>query len=139
MYIPRFTTISLWILTTFVLVSTALKYEPQQRQPLAPFSASQELNVDKESISRLLQATPLSSSTPKNLLPTAENFSLKGIVYATTAEQSRALIQSPGGKIESFAPGRQLPNGARLIRIERRSITYELQGALQQRHLPTPP
>ena len=134
MHTPRLASFGLWALTAFILVSIFLKYEPAAQHSLPPVSAKRaEAAFDAQSIAYLFQAqTPVA----KDASTTKGSLILKGIAYTTTAGQSRALIQTAAGKLKQFKEGQRLPNGAQLVHIDRRAITYEDNGTRQQVQLP---
>ena len=137
MHAPRLVSFSLWALTAFILVGTYLKYASPQPTPLPPFSIERSASYDPENFHRLFPITAEPSIKTKTT--SSSDLSLKGILFSNDSRQSRALIQSKGAKAKAFAVDQQLPNGAQLLKIDRRSITYELQGQQQQILLPKKP
>ncbi|MGE8397779.1 MAG: type II secretion system protein N, partial [Comamonas sp.] len=62
---------------------------------------------------------------------------LLGIIFSKSHAQSHAVLQGNDGVSRRYIVGSQLPNGARLVDISKRQITYEFDGI--QTHLALPP
>jgi len=139
MHASRLTSFFLWAITSFFLIATFLKYEPiKTQQALPPISTPPEISFSAADIEYLFQTSTPASTTPVET-KASSSLNLKGIVYSSVPGQSRALIEASPGKVVQYAQGRQLPNGAELIQIDRRSITYQLDGQQHQVLLPKRP
>lgn len=132
MFAPRLASFVLWAAAIFTLAGIAIRYEPSGLTELPAISTPANISYSAAQIQHLFAAdTALEAKNVRT-----SDIQLKGIVFTTPPSQSRALIQISGGKVMTYSPGSQLPNGARLVEINQRAIVYEQLGTRHEVELP---
>lgn len=138
MKLPQIASFSLWSLTAFALTGFLLALRTPSLEPLNHMVELDSVSHAQSDVTSLFQAAAAASATVTTVAPTSGHASLRllGIVFSTPPTQSRAVLQGSDGVSKHFVIGSTLPNGAQLVDIAKRQITYELNGVQTQLALP---
>lgn len=123
----QITSFFLWGITAFAAVGLFLSLPTTK---IAPVQAIRDMPSAAFSVSDMtalfMPATLTSPSAP--ITNASGSLHISGIIFSNREQQSRVLIPSVGGRPQPFAVGSTLPNGGTLRSIEKRRVTYELNG-----------
>lgn len=118
---------------------------PNQALPPPPANsatAATALQIDYRKIAalhlfgRAEQAAPARSSAPLDAPETRLNLTLRGIIFNTDPQQTRAIISAPGRDDEIYRAGAQLPGGATIDQIYADRVMLLRNGQYETLRLP---
>lgn len=134
----QITSFFLWSITAFAAVGLFLSLPANKITPIQAVSDIPSAAFSVSDMTALFK--PASPTSPLAPIAThSGSLKISGIIFSNNDQQSRVLIPSVGGRPQAFAVGSTLPNGGTLRSIEKRRITYELNGQHHSVDLPRLP